>query len=144
MHACRVQKQIRRTAGPRNALMRIGCKKKRVFFRNHMIMPGRRIRIPVYFSIIDSEWNKVKREFGKKSWQKPIDVAACKYYCLPIPTFFTTPIFAPRNRSPISVKLCGDVAHKKIAGSVSPYSRSSSDAHPAHSPLPAPLLRRNR
>jgi RimJ/RimL family protein N-acetyltransferase len=49
----------------RNALMRIGAKEEGVF-RNHMIMPGGRIRHSVYFSIIDSEWNKVKRELEKK------------------------------------------------------------------------------
>ena len=49
----------------RNALMRIGAKEEGVF-RNHMIMPGGRIRHSVYFSIIDSEWNEVKRELEKK------------------------------------------------------------------------------
>ena len=49
----------------RNALMRIGAKEEGVF-RNHMIVPGGRIRHSVYFSIIDSEWNKVKRELEKK------------------------------------------------------------------------------
>ena len=49
----------------RNALMRIGAKEEGVF-RNHMIMPGGRIRHSVFFSIIDSEWNKVKRELEKK------------------------------------------------------------------------------
>ena len=49
----------------RNALMRIGAKEEGVF-RNHMIMPGGRIRHSVYFSIIDSEWNTVRRELEKK------------------------------------------------------------------------------
>ena len=49
----------------RNALMRIGAKEEGVF-RNHMIMSGGRIRHSVYFSIIDSEWNEVKRELEKK------------------------------------------------------------------------------
>ena len=49
----------------RNALMRIGAKEEGVF-RNHMIVPGGRIRHSVYFSIIDSEWNEVKRELEKK------------------------------------------------------------------------------
>jgi hypothetical protein len=31
-----------------------------------MIMPGGRIRHSVYFSIIDSEWNTVRRELEKK------------------------------------------------------------------------------
>ena len=45
--------------------MRIGAKEEGVF-RNHMIMPGGRIRHSVYFSIIDSEWTEVKRELEKK------------------------------------------------------------------------------
>ncbi len=49
----------------RNALMRIGAKEEGVF-RNHMIVPGGRIRHSVYFSIIDSEWNEVKKELEKK------------------------------------------------------------------------------
>ena len=49
----------------RNALTRIGAIEEGVF-RNHMIMPGGRIRHSVYFSIIDSEWNEVKRELEKK------------------------------------------------------------------------------
>jgi N-acetyltransferase len=49
----------------RNALMRIGAKEEGVF-RNHMIVPGGRIRHSVYFSIIDSEWNEVKRELERK------------------------------------------------------------------------------
>ena len=49
----------------RNALMRIGAKEEGVF-RNHMIVPGGRIRHSVYFSIIDSEWNEVKKDLEKK------------------------------------------------------------------------------
>lgn len=49
----------------RNALMRIGAKEEGIF-RNHMIMPGGRIRHSVYFSIIDSEWSAVKNELEKK------------------------------------------------------------------------------
>ena len=49
----------------RNALMRIGAKEEGVF-RNHMVVPGGRIRDSVYFSIIDSEWKEVKRELEKK------------------------------------------------------------------------------
>ncbi len=49
----------------RDALIRIGAKEEGVF-RNHMIVPGGRIRHSVYFSIIDSEWNEVKRELEKK------------------------------------------------------------------------------
>lgn len=49
----------------RNALTRIGAKEEGVF-RNHMIVPGGRIRHSVYFSIIDSEWNEVKKDLEKK------------------------------------------------------------------------------
>jgi len=49
----------------RNALARIGAKEEGVF-RNHMIVPGGRLRHSVYFSIIDSEWREVKRELEKK------------------------------------------------------------------------------
>jgi RimJ/RimL family protein N-acetyltransferase len=52
-------------SGSRRALIRIGAKEEGVF-RNHMIMPDGRIRHSVYFSIIDSEWNEVKRELEKK------------------------------------------------------------------------------
>ncbi len=49
----------------RHALLRIGAKEEGIF-RNHMIVHGGRIRHSVYFSIIDSEWNGVKRELEKK------------------------------------------------------------------------------
>ena len=49
----------------RNALIRIGAKEEGVF-RNHMIVPGGRIRHSVYFSIIDSEWGAVKNELEMK------------------------------------------------------------------------------
>ncbi len=49
----------------RSALARIGAKEEGVF-RNHMIVPGGRIRHSVYFSIIDSEWKEVKRDLEKK------------------------------------------------------------------------------
>jgi RimJ/RimL family protein N-acetyltransferase len=43
----------------RAAILRIGAKQEGVL-RNHMIMPGDRIRDSVCFSIIDSEWPEVK------------------------------------------------------------------------------------
>ncbi|MGA9406005.1 MAG: GNAT family N-acetyltransferase [Bacteroidota bacterium] len=49
----------------RSALARIGAKEEGVL-RNHMIVPGGRIRHSVYFSIIDSEWKEVKRDLEKK------------------------------------------------------------------------------
>ncbi len=49
----------------RRALLRIGAKEEGTF-RNHMIMPGGRIRHSVYFSIIDSEWPQVKRALEEK------------------------------------------------------------------------------
>ena len=49
----------------RSALKRIGAKEEGLF-RNHMVMPGGRIRHSVYFSIIDSEWREVKNELEKK------------------------------------------------------------------------------
>jgi RimJ/RimL family protein N-acetyltransferase len=49
----------------RNALLRIGAKEEGVL-RNHMIVPGGRIRHSVYYSIIDSEWKDVKRELEIK------------------------------------------------------------------------------
>jgi RimJ/RimL family protein N-acetyltransferase len=44
----------------RNALLRIGAIEEGTF-RNHMITPSGRIRHSVYFSIIESEWEGVKR-----------------------------------------------------------------------------------
>ncbi len=44
----------------RNVLLRIGAKEEGIF-RNHMITPSGRLRHSVYFSIIDSEWEEVKR-----------------------------------------------------------------------------------
>jgi RimJ/RimL family protein N-acetyltransferase len=43
----------------RTAILRIGAKQEGIL-RNHMIMPGGRIRDSVCFSIIDSEWPEVK------------------------------------------------------------------------------------
>ena len=47
------------------ALKRIGAREEGVM-RNHMIVPGGRIRHSVYFSIVDSEWPEVKQELEKK------------------------------------------------------------------------------
>jgi RimJ/RimL family protein N-acetyltransferase len=43
----------------RRALARLGATEEGTF-RNHMVMPGGRIRHSVYFSIIDSEWPTIK------------------------------------------------------------------------------------
>ena len=43
----------------RAAILRLGAKEEGVL-RNHMIMPGGRIRDSVCFSIIDSEWARIK------------------------------------------------------------------------------------
>jgi RimJ/RimL family protein N-acetyltransferase len=43
----------------RQAILRIGAKEEGIF-RNHMIMPGGRIRHSVYYSITDAEWPAVK------------------------------------------------------------------------------------
>lgn len=49
----------------RRALLRIGAREEGVF-RNHMIMPGGRIRDSVYYSIIDAEWPEVKTGLENK------------------------------------------------------------------------------
>lgn len=49
----------------RRALSRIGAKEEGTF-RNHMIMPGGRIRHSVYYSIIDSEWPQAKAALEEK------------------------------------------------------------------------------
>lgn len=49
----------------RRAISRIGAKEEGTF-RNHMIMPGGRIRHTVYYSIIDSEWPQVKAALAEK------------------------------------------------------------------------------
>ncbi|HEX8174392.1 MAG TPA: GNAT family N-acetyltransferase [Pyrinomonadaceae bacterium] len=49
----------------RRALSRIGALEEGTF-RNHMIMPGGRIRHSVYFSIIDTEWPEVKAALEEK------------------------------------------------------------------------------
>ena len=49
----------------RKALLRIGAKEEGIF-RNHMITPIGRLRHSVYYSIIDSEWNDVKKRLEEK------------------------------------------------------------------------------
>ena len=49
----------------RSALLRIGAKQEGIF-RNHMIMPGGRVRHSVYYSILDSEWPAVKQDLTMK------------------------------------------------------------------------------
>ncbi len=49
----------------RKALLRIGAKEEGIF-RNHMITPSGRFRHSVYYSIIDSEWNEVKKHLEEK------------------------------------------------------------------------------
>ena len=52
-------------ATSRTALLRIGAKEEGIL-RNHMIAPGGRLRHSVYFSIVDSEWEGVKRMLKMK------------------------------------------------------------------------------
>lgn len=49
----------------RNAIQRIGAQQEGVF-RNHMLTWSGRIRHSVYFSIIDSEWPRVKADLESK------------------------------------------------------------------------------
>ena len=49
----------------RNAILRIGAKQEGII-RNERIMPNGRIRNAVRFSIIDTEWQKVKRDLIKR------------------------------------------------------------------------------
>jgi len=49
----------------RNALVRIGAKEEGIL-RKHMITPTGRVRDTVYYSIIDSEWPRVKRRLEEK------------------------------------------------------------------------------
>jgi RimJ/RimL family protein N-acetyltransferase len=49
----------------RKAILRIGAKEEGTL-RNHMIVPGGRIRDSVYFSIIDREWPEVKAGLEEK------------------------------------------------------------------------------
>ena len=49
----------------RRALLRIGAQEEGTM-RNHMIMPGGRLRHSVYFSILDSEWPQVKAALEEK------------------------------------------------------------------------------
>jgi RimJ/RimL family protein N-acetyltransferase len=43
----------------RQAIARLGATEEGIF-RNHMVMPGGRIRHSVYFSIINDEWPQIK------------------------------------------------------------------------------------
>jgi RimJ/RimL family protein N-acetyltransferase len=52
-------------APSRQALLRIGAKEEGIF-RNHMITSTDRLRHSVYYSIIDSEWPKLKTHLEKK------------------------------------------------------------------------------
>ena len=49
----------------RSAIVRIGARQEGIF-RQHMIMPGGRLRDSVYFSIVDGEWPAVKTGLEKK------------------------------------------------------------------------------
>jgi len=49
----------------RQALLRIGAKEEGIF-RNHMITSTGRLRHSAYYSIIDSEWPKLKTHLEKK------------------------------------------------------------------------------
>ena len=46
----------------RTAILRIGAKEEGIL-RNHMVLPTGRIRDSVYYSIIESEWQKLKKVF---------------------------------------------------------------------------------
>jgi RimJ/RimL family protein N-acetyltransferase len=52
-------------APSRQALLRIGAKEEGIF-RHHMITSTGRLRHSVYYSIIDSEWPKLKTHLEKK------------------------------------------------------------------------------
>lgn len=58
----------------RAALARLGAVEEGIF-RNHMIAASGRIRHSVYFSIVDSEWEKVKRRLEARLAQ-PANAAA--------------------------------------------------------------------
>jgi N-acetyltransferase len=49
----------------RKAILRIGATEEGIF-RNHMVMPGGRVRHSVYYSILNSEWPTVKQEFAAR------------------------------------------------------------------------------
>ncbi|MGH9435387.1 MAG: GNAT family N-acetyltransferase [Terriglobia bacterium] len=49
----------------RRAILRLGAKEEGTL-RNHMMMPGGRVRHSVYFSIIDSEWPAAKAHLEAK------------------------------------------------------------------------------
>ncbi|MCU0238134.1 MAG: GNAT family N-acetyltransferase [Pyrinomonadaceae bacterium] len=49
----------------RNAILRLGATQEGIF-RNHVVCDNGRIRDSVYFSIIDSEWQKVKENLEIK------------------------------------------------------------------------------
>lgn len=53
----------------RAAILRLGAKQEGVL-RNHMIMPGGRIRDSVCFSIIDAEWPEVKTRLFARLGQR--------------------------------------------------------------------------
>ncbi|MEZ4700115.1 MAG: GNAT family protein [Rhodothermales bacterium] len=49
----------------RRAILRLGAKEEGTF-RNHMVVAGGRVRDTVYFSIVDTEWEDVKRRLQDK------------------------------------------------------------------------------
>lgn len=51
------------------AIERIGAKKEGVL-RNHMILPDRRYRDSVYYSIVDTEWADVKKNLEERMGEK--------------------------------------------------------------------------
>lgn len=61
----------------RNAILRIGATEEG-FFRNHMIMPGGRIRHSVYYSIVNSEWAAVKQHLKARLHQQSSLTTAAK------------------------------------------------------------------
>lgn len=59
----------------RNAMLRIGAKEEGIL-RNHMILHNGRVRDTVYYGIIDSEWQDVKRNLEVKLSQPYIPATA--------------------------------------------------------------------
>jgi RimJ/RimL family protein N-acetyltransferase len=49
----------------RNAILRIGATQEGIF-RNHVVCEGGRLRDSVWFSVIDSEWQRVKAALEQK------------------------------------------------------------------------------
>ena len=65
LRCIRVQfKTDKRNLRSQRAIERLGAKREGVL-RNHMVLPDGRYRDSVFYSILDSEWTKVKERLGK-------------------------------------------------------------------------------